>query len=660
MKRLLLAAWMAPFFAAAVQANCPAMAIGQVQGQGDSSPYQNQQVTVQGVLSATSQQLLPGFVITGDSDQDPATSDALFIAAPAPAPLGSLLCISGTVTEVGGQTQLTPSQVQVLKNEGALPQPSPLHLASGQSLAQALEAHEGMRITLSKDSNLYITRTFSYDYGGRRNNLVLSHGGPLVAPTEHYPAGSDQAKAQALANSQNRLVLESDLAPAPGTLPYYPDFAAKDHYLRVGDRLSGLSGTVLQSHGQYRLLVDGALTQAQVEHTQDRSAAPALAKAGNLKVASFNVLNYFNSAVGGDANPTGQNRGAKSAEDFALQRTKIVSAMTAIDADLFGLMEIENNGFGEGSALKDLVSHLNAVQGNPALHYDYVRTDAGNIGEDAITVAILYRPARLALDGKAKVLAMPHQQGQAQGPDGRSLTVFAGQRASLAQGFTRINGSQRSAPFTLVVNHFKSKGSPCIEDYPHYSRANPPHGQGHCNALRVSAAQVLGQALPEFTSPVLAIGDFNAYSQEDPLLALTTGGKPLATASHALVGQRPLPQQSLDKGFGLVDLNRHFDSPGYSYSYDGEQGSLDHALASPALLDKVVAVSDWHINAAESPLFEYPRTHTGDLAKDQGPYRSSDHDPVVIALNLPVQAQGGAGLPLALLALAGLLRRRRA
>ena len=59
---------------------------------------------------------------------------------------------------------------------------------------------------------------------------------------------------------------------------------------------------------------------------------------GNLTVGSFNVLNYFTTLDG---------RGANTPEEFQRQRTKIIAAITKLDADVVGLIEIENNDDGD-------------------------------------------------------------------------------------------------------------------------------------------------------------------------------------------------------------------------------------------------------------------------------------------------------------------------
>lgn len=109
----------------------------------------------------------------------------------------------------------------------------------------------------------------------------------------------------------------------------------------------------------------------------------------------------------------GCNRGAKSLEEFQLQRAKIVNAITEMDADLLGLMEMENNGFDEHAALHDLVESLNARQKEASKHYAFVTlpkallTEDRFFGGDAIMVAMIYRPALLTPSGDADVIPCP-------------------------------------------------------------------------------------------------------------------------------------------------------------------------------------------------------------------------------------------------------------
>ena len=162
------------------------------------------------------------------------------------------------------------------------------------------------------------------------------------------------------------------------------------------------------------------------------------------------------------------------------------------------------------------------------------------------------------------------------------------------------------------MNHLKSKGSDCVAD----GDPNLGDGQGNCNATRRSAAAAIADWLstdptssgdPDF----LIIGDLNAYLLEDPLTALRNAG--FVNLGEAATG-----------------------TDAYSFVFGGQSGALDHALASPSLEPQVAAVLEWHINADEPPVLDY-NLESGrdpDLFDADTPYRASDHDPLLIGLNL--------------------------
>lgn len=87
------------------------------------------------------------------------------------------------------------------------------------------------------------------------------------------------------------------------------------------------------------------------------------------------------------------------------QKAKIVSAIRQLDADVLGLMELENDGFGPQSAVKELVDALNAGQAADK-QYRFVDPGLPKIGTDAITTGMLYRPSRVKPDGAAQALTV--------------------------------------------------------------------------------------------------------------------------------------------------------------------------------------------------------------------------------------------------------------
>ena len=110
---------------------------------------------------------------------------------------------------------------------------------------------------------------------------------------------------------------------------------------------------------------------------------------GDLEVASFNVLNYFNT-FGDTCRPVGPDndtdcRGADNPLEFERQADKIVAAITGLDADVVGVIEIENDGYGPDSAIAQLVAALNAAAAGAA-EYRFVDPRKPAIGGDEITV----------------------------------------------------------------------------------------------------------------------------------------------------------------------------------------------------------------------------------------------------------------------------------
>jgi hypothetical protein len=184
-------------------------------------------------------------------------------------------------------------------------------------------------------------------------------------------------------------------------------------------------------------------------------------------------------------------------------------------------------------------------------------------------------------------------------------------RPALAQSFEEVDGGGR---FTAVVNHLKSKGSDCNED----GDPDTGDGQGNCNQTRLESAQELaawlaGDPTESGDADRLVMGDLNSYAKEDPVVAL--------------------------KEADYKDLVRRFEGRGaYSYVFDGQWGYLDHALASPQLAQQVTGTTTWHINADEPVVLDYNTDFKTAAQRSYlyaaDPYRSSDHDPVLVGLDL--------------------------
>ncbi|MBT9523955.1 MAG: ExeM/NucH family extracellular endonuclease [Rhizobacter sp.] len=581
-----------------------------IQGSGTTSGMLGLRTT-RGVVTQVSNN---GYYIqdaTGDGN--PATSDGIFVftsVAPFVSP-GQVVQITGTVTEfntgaannaltaANPVTEFTNLTSTVFTGSGSI---TPTVIAFPIATQGDLERYEGMLVQI--DTPLTASQNF---FQGRYGQVTLSANGRLIKPTNLYRPGTALALSQQDLNARSSLMLDDGSSlQNPNPTPYI----GADNTLRAGDTLPtgitgvidyGLATNINTGLAMYRIhpATPPVFTRANV-----RTATPP-AVGGNVKVASFNVLNFFTTFTNGNTagGLTGQVctqgsdtpsaslcRGASNLAEFNRQRAKIVQAMVAINADVFGLMEIQNNG---NTAAQNLVDALNAVVG--ANTYAVVPTPP-TTGTDAIRVAMLYKPGTLNLSGA---------------PMSDANAVH--NRPPFAQTFAAVANGQK---FSVVVNHFKSKGS-CpsggVDD-------DQGDGQGCWNELRKQQSSALLAFIGSVQSSaadndVIVIGDLNAYGVEDPIDVLTTAG---------LVNQISLA-----------------DPSSYSYVFDGEAGYLDHALATPSLSSQVAGTVHWHINADEPSIIDYNEEFKQPVCPTCGPdyysaspYRASDHDPVIIGLNL--------------------------
>jgi uncharacterized protein len=573
--------------------------IYEIQGAGPTSPRVGETLTTGGVITAVFPNLKGFYLQDPAGDGNPATSDGIFVymnaALPASAVVGNRITVKGTVAEFNGLTELTaPGSITVLATGEQI---APVDISLPESINGELERYEGMLVRIV--SPMTVAQNY---FLGRYGQLTLSANGRIEKATNRYPAGSPEAIALTDENQRRLLILDDgSTLQNPSPTPYI----GAGNTVRGGDVLSSeLIGVLDQGpiNASSPAAIDYRLhPTAPVSFTRahPRTTAP-VAVGGNVKVASFNVLNYFNGNGSGAGYPT--SRGATSAAEFERQRAKIIGALKAIDADVVGLMEIENDAEGSTSAIQDLVNGLNATMGPGT--YAAVPNPAAGTGSDEIKVALIYKQAKITRVGASMADA-----------------AAINNRPPLAQTFAALNGEK----FSVVVNHFKSKS--CTDASGGDLDQND--GQGCYNPRRIQqASQLLGFVEQVKTSAgdsdVVMIGDLNAYGKEDPINVLTAAG--------------------------IVNQLATREANPYSYVFDGEIGYIDHALTTPSLDTQVTGVTHWHINADEPSFIDYnlefkqpacaacePDLYTAT------PYRSSDHDPVIVGLQLVRKMEGTSG-----------------
>ncbi|MDR6118752.1 5'-nucleotidase [Aeromicrobium sp. SORGH_AS981] len=597
-----------------------AATIAEIQGTGTASPLVGRSVTTTGVVTAAYPTGgFDGVYLqtegTGGDASARTASDGVFVHSAALAGdvrVGDHLKVTGTVEESFGLTQLDVAAGGWTRLDTAAQAVKPTEVTFPMDDAQR-EALEGMLV--APQGRFTLTDNFGTNTFGE---IGLASGDTgLPQPTDVARPGTDEYRA-VVAENARRLVTVDDGAgvnytagakntPVPWLRP--------DNEVRTGAPVTFDGDPLVLDYrfSKWRLQPTQQLTAGGDEPITIGSTRQAAPKdvGGDVKIASFNVLNYFTltgeayerSGLGTCTYYTDRNgnrvtvnrcsgtgpRGAADDANLQRQQAKIVNAIDGLGADVVSLEEIENSaafGLDRDTALRTLVAALNEKAGR----------------EEWAAVA---SPTRVPAQEDVIRTAFIHKVGVVE-PVGESVIdddpAFDNARDPLAQEFRPVGG-KAADDFVVVVNHFKSKGSGDGED------ADTGDGQGASNASRVKQAQALvtfadEQKQAAGTDTVFLTGDFNSYSKEDPVTVLEDAG------------YVNVPARYTDKT---------------TYQFGGLLGSLDHVFASPAAAAKVTGADVWDINADESLAREYSR-YDNNVTRlyDTSPYRASDHDPAVV------------------------------
>ena len=570
---------------ASARCDTPAVAIHEMQGVTATSPLLGQSTSIKGVVTAhqaAASDNHGGIYLQApdpDHDQDPLTSEGVLVLTRERPDIGRLVVAAGEVAELGsGEATMTALVADALATCGRadnLPKPLAVRLPLNT------EAMEGMLVSF--DEQLTVTDLNGL---GRYGQMGVAAGGMLYQPTEIMPPGPAAIDLVARNRARSLLVDDASDAEYPAQITWLPQKVSLKTLPRVGDRISGLYG-VIDGRSPTRLHA------LQPMHPVSRPTQPRFSPpAGELTVAAFNVLNYFNGDGFGGGFPS--TRGADSTLELERQRAKLIAAIVGMGLpDVLALMELENDGYGPTSAIVELVAALNERIRAPRSTYSYVHMPQDRLGNDEIAVGLVWRQDKVRPVGHPATLAVPPFDDE--------------NRQPLAQTFESLRNGMT---ITVVALHLKSKGCSDAQG----ENLAQGDGQGCYNASRVDAVAALQAWLAEdptgvSTDHVLLIGDFNAYTREDPIRRLTDAG--------------------------YVDLVDHFHAdPQYTYIYRGEAGALDHALASPALAARARGARIWHVNADYAAWLDYNLEGKTDPPAanlyDPSAIRSSDHDPVVV------------------------------
>ena len=555
-------------------------AISAVQGSNSVSPLLGKEVNVEGIVTADFQgeKSFAGFFMQSKTDKNKKLkSNGIFVyESHTQVSVGDLIRVTGQVSEHNKVTQIMEVKaIEILKYKQKLPQAVVIALPLK---GLKLESLEGMRVTL--DQGAIITDHYNYiKYGELMVSSKL-----LMSPTNIVFPGP-KVKRMQQQNADDKLLIDDG------------NFSTFPHYTKINNKTPVRIGANIQVIG----IMHYGFDKYRIEITEPikflDAPVPKQSKptsiAGKVKIASFNLRNYFTTLDNGKiiCGPK-QNfscRGADSDKEFIRQQTKLVRAIRAADADVFAIQELENNK----DSIKALVAALNKdVKKNI---WGYI--DTGILGEDVIRVGLIYQMKKVTPMGLYKIL------------DPKVMPEFEADknRDVLLQTFKDSDNNL----FNIAVLHLKSKR--CSDAMG--ADKDQHDGQGCYNASRVKVAEQISGWLKQDPTgqnaqSTIVTGDFNSYLKEDPI--------------------------SMFEKNGYSNLTHDFLTlENWTSIFRGEVGSIDHILVNKMARKAARGMTQWHINSIELGWFDY---NLEALAKSKekpenyyqvSPFASSDHDMVI-------------------------------
>ena len=577
------------------------------QGANGASPYVGTVVTTRGIITARDTN---GYYIqdlTGDGNS--MTSDAILVfTSTAPAAtltVGTYVEVTGTVTEFSSTsngagapsvTELTGSSAVIIGG-GPYVIPAPVIIGEGvyaipgNSIAGALavyESLESMLVTVHSPLVTGPTTTSGMIYTVANNgigatglldgrHLFLTGGTPAFG-AQDVQGGDYQAE---------RLVITSGLGTSLPTT------------LNTGTVLNDVTGILGQGFGYPEIQAIAPVT-VQTASPLVRTGTTLTGDATHLLLASYNAENL---------DPT------DGAARFTTIANEIINQLNA--PGVVALQEIQDNDGAANTAvtsasttLQMLVTALNNILG--ANTYAFIDnlfiTDDKNGGEPGgnIRVAYLYRTDVVTLvAGSARTITA--NGGGLAGVDSDQATninnPFNGSRPPLAVDFTfNANGET----FTVINNHFTSKGG---SDFSTGTLASPLNAGEVARAAQAQAVNTYVDSLLAVNpnARVIVTGDLNEYEFEQPLTVLR-GQATVTNYQGAGNGTATYTPGGVPVLTDLQDILP--PSQRYDYSFQGVAQTLDHMLATNALVNAGFQFQPVHINA--------------DFYN-----QTSDHDPLV-------------------------------
>ena len=564
--------------------------IGEVQGESHESPLAGKEVIINNVVVTKTDKT--GFYVQDKvSDNNPRTSDAVYVASKDKVTSGDLLKVQGTVKE-GYMEEYSVKPGQTFKKPaGSLTVTQIINATITKlgkaELPKALNISEKMpKDIVDQTPTKYNPETEALDYWESLEGMRVEVTKPKVTGPQYkgdiYVLPGDY-KGQKLNN-----IGGVNLRPGVQNTEVLPVTVGNKFVAKAKDYFNeNISGVVTYRNKTYK--IDPSTVPTLQDGGLKREVSKIYPAEDKLTIASYNIENFSANNNGHDETP--EEKVDKIANSFIKE---------VHSPDIITLIEVQDNNGGVNDGTVDgvksgekLAQRIKSL-GGPDYKYTEIAPvdgkDGGKPGAN-IRVAYLYNPKRVTLIGKEKggsEEAARFVNGHLEKNPARidpTSVHFEKVRKSLAAEF-EFKGER----IVVIANHLKSK----LGDDAIYG-SNQPSVE-NTKAKRIEEAKILNAFIKEGLrqNPNLKFvltGDFNDFEFSDSV--------------KTIVGNE------------LVNLMaEHEQGDRYSYFYRGSNQSLDNVLISKNIKDKVV-FSPVHINAS--------------FMEEHG--RASDHDPVVVQID---------------------------
>ena len=565
--------------------------IGEVQGESHQSPLVGKEVVINNVVVTKTDGDKGFYVQDKVSDNNPRTSDAVYVASKDKVESGDLLKVQGTVKE-GYMEEYSVKQGQTFKKPaGSLTVTQIINATITKlgkaDLPKALNISEKMpKDIVDNTPTKYNPETEALDYWESLEGMLVEVTKPKVTGPQYkgdiYVLPGDY-KGQKLNN-----IGGVNLRPGVQNTEVLPVTVGNKFVAKAKDYFNeNITGVVTYKNKTYK--IDPSSVPAIQDGGLTREVSKIYPSEDKLTIASYNIENFSANNNGHDETP--EEKVDKIANSFINE---------VHSPDIITLIEVQDNNGGVNDGTVDgvksgekLAQRIKSL-GGPDYKYTEIAPvdgkDGGKPGAN-IRVAYLYNPKRVTLIGKEKGgseeaarFVNGHLEKNPARVDPTSVH-FEKVRKSLAAEF-EFKGER----IVVIANHLKSK----LGDDAIYG-SNQPSVE-NTKAKRIEEAKILNAFIKEGLrqNPNLKFvltGDFNDFEFSDSV--------------KTIVGNE------------LVNLMaEHEQGDRYSYFYRGSNQSLDNILISKNIKDKVV-FSPVHINAS--------------FMEEHG--RASDHDPVVVQID---------------------------